>query len=542
MAGARETQEGGADLRQRRILLAEGLGDAAARRCAAMERDGYAVVRAASASDALDAVRRDPAIDLVVLDPGLDHGLEGAEIARGLLAVRQVPLVFIGGRRHGATGARKEDVTPYGYIPADAGEDVLTDTVETALRLFEERRAARERGERTRALLSMIADWTWETDEQGVFTCCEGNVDKVLGYAPGEIVGKRPFDFIAPFDAARAKTVLSGFWKRREPARDVETWNLRKDGGTVCLLKSGIPIFDSGGVFKGYWGADKDITRRKRMEKVLEEEAIRRRILIEQSRDGIVVLEGDGGVYEANRAFTDMLGYTPEEVGGLHVWDWNVGRTPGESLAHLCATDAIGEYVERRYRRGDGSLLDVEISVNGAVCGGRKLVFCVCRDISERKRMEQELRAARDDLERRVRERTEELRRREQQFETLAANAPDIIARLDRDLRYTYVNPAVDRLLGLKPQDVIGKTDSDVFEAAVASRLREAGQKAFLTGAEQSVEFTIPAPKGMTSISGRLVPERDEAGTIHSLLVMGRDVTEQKRLEGNCSRRRRWRP
>ena len=49
-----------------------------------------------------------------------------------------------------------------------------------------------------------------------------------------------------------------------------------------------------------------------------------RKILIEQSRDGIVILDHQGKVREANQRFADMLGYTPEEVQDLHVWDWEV--------------------------------------------------------------------------------------------------------------------------------------------------------------------------------------------------------------------------
>ena len=60
--------------------------------------------------------------------------------------------------------------------------------------------------------------------------------------------------------------------------------------------------------------------------RAVEEEAVRRRLVFEQSRDGIVVLDAMGKVFEANRRFGEMLGYNPEELLELHVWDWEIGR------------------------------------------------------------------------------------------------------------------------------------------------------------------------------------------------------------------------
>jgi len=131
-----------------------------------------------------------------------------------------------------------------------------------------------------------------------------------------------------------------------------------------------------------------DITARKQMESTLAEEAVHRRILIEQSRDGIVVLDHEGKVFEANRRYAEMLGYTPEEILQLHVWDWDAQWTHEELLGMIGKTDASGAHFETRHRRKDGSFCDVEISSNGSLRGGRKLVFCVCRDITERKQSE----------------------------------------------------------------------------------------------------------------------------------------------------------
>ena len=124
----------------------------------------------------------------------------------------------------------------------------------------------------------------------------------------------------------------------------------------------------------------------------LEEEIARRRILIGQSRDGICILDENGAVVEANEEYARMLGYSMEEVLRLHVWDWDTAFDK-EQLQEMATTvDAAGDHFETQHRRKDGTLLDVEISTNGAVIGGRKLVFTVCRDVTKRKEMEKSLR------------------------------------------------------------------------------------------------------------------------------------------------------
>jgi PAS domain S-box-containing protein len=130
----------------------------------------------------------------------------------------------------------------------------------------------------------------------------------------------------------------------------------------------------------------------------LLDETTRRRILVEQSRDGIVVLDQNGKVFEANQRYADMLGYSMEEVIELHVWDWDTQWSKEQLLEMLHTVDETGDHFETRHRCKDGTHLDVEISTNGAVSKGQKLIFCVCRDITERKKAEKELQKERDRL------------------------------------------------------------------------------------------------------------------------------------------------
>lgn len=143
----------------------------------------------------------------------------------------------------------------------------------------------------------------------------------------------------------------------------------------------------------------RNITERKKLETKTIEDNLRRRIFIEQSSDGIVIIGNNGNVYEANEAFARMLGYSLKEVNSLYVWDWDAQFTRDE-LQHLqsMATEEVF-HVETIHRRKDGTLFDVEICANVAIVGNQKLSFCVCRDITTRKQAEKDLLHAKQEAE-----------------------------------------------------------------------------------------------------------------------------------------------
>ena len=128
----------------------------------------------------------------------------------------------------------------------------------------------------------------------------------------------------------------------------------------------------------------------KETEVLLNEEITWRRLLTGESRDPIVVLDETAKVYEANERFADMLGYSIKEVHQLHVWDWEALASKEQILEMAMSVDCTGHHLVTQHRRKDGRFIDVELSNNGAVYRGKKLIFCICRDITDKKRAERE--------------------------------------------------------------------------------------------------------------------------------------------------------
>ncbi len=216
----------------------------------------------------------------------------------------------------------------------------------------------------------------------------------MLGYTTAELEPTlaawkclvHPEDLAAVMEAVRAH--LEGV----TPQYETEHRLRHKSGHWVWILDRGRVIeWDAEGKPLRACGTHLNITQRKEAEQALLDEMFRRSILLEQSKDGIVILDAEAGVYEANTSFAEMLGYSIPEILALHAWDWDVGKNRDEVLAMTKSVDANGYHFETIFRQKDGTKFDVEIKTNGAVCGGKKLMFCVCRDVSKRKQAEAKL-------------------------------------------------------------------------------------------------------------------------------------------------------
>jgi two-component system, cell cycle sensor histidine kinase and response regulator CckA len=132
------------------------------------------------------------------------------------------------------------------------------------------------------------------------------------------------------------------------------------------------------------------------------------------------------------------------------------------------------------------------------------------------------------------------LHQREQEFRTLAENAPDIIARFDSNLRHLYVNSVVEKATGLSTQAFIGKTNRELgMPEAQVRRWEETLRQVFSTGAPMMIEFNYPTPSGVGYYQSRCVPELALDGSVESILVITQDLTEQKQLEAQFLRAQR---
>ncbi len=245
--------------------------------------------------------------------------------------------------------------------------------------------------------------------------------------------------------------------------------------------------------------------------------SLMKRALFDLAADGIVVLDMAGKVLQVNQAFVDMLGLAPEQAGGLHVWDWDPAW-PRERVLEALRRLAPGQsHFETVWRRGDGSALDVEVSVTLVEESGTRLFFCVCRDIRLRRKAEVSLRAS------------------EERYRTLAEQVPAIIYRaaLDESRATAYISGAI-RQLGYFPEEWIG--NAGLWAELLHPEDRESVLRRLAhsqrTGAPLSCEYRLRGKDGVwRDIHDQAQVVFDGEGrpvALHGLML---DITARKAAE-----------
>lgn len=134
--------------------------------------------------------------------------------------------------------------------------------------------ALRESEERLRDLIFTAANWVWEVDENGVFTYSSIKGNELFDVQQEDIIGKKPSHFMEPGEAKKTEKIFAELVAARAPIRNIENWNIAKNGNRICLLTNGVPIFNKDGSFKGYRGVDINITERKLAEETISQSEV----------------------------------------------------------------------------------------------------------------------------------------------------------------------------------------------------------------------------------------------------------------------------
>lgn len=233
----------------------------------------------------------------------------------------------------------------------------------------------------------------------------------------------------------------------------------------------------------------RDVTDRLAAERAGEAEARRRRTLFENSHDGIVVIDPNQAVVEANPRFAAMLGYSPEEVRGLHVWDWDARWTREELEARSWERDERPTHFETRHRRKDGSVFDVEVSIVARDWDQEPYAVCVCRDITERTRAVAQVAGLK------------------RFYEAILENVQDGIWVAGADHRITYTNRGMTSIAGVGLDQIVGRDVTAEFRPETTGEFLVHYWRAVESLLPRAYEARVTTPAGRrTWQTGWLVP------------------------------------
>ncbi len=308
-----------------------------------------------------------------------------------------------------------------------------------------------------------------------------------------------------------------------------ERWALREQGILSIVV---VPIFVEGRLW-GHIGFDECVAerewsaaevgalgaaagtlgaaiRRRRTEEQLRGSEERYRAVIEQATDGIYLLDTETRRFvETNPSFQAMFGYGPEEIREMDIY--NLVAHPREDVDSTIerTLESRRRIVgERKYRRKDGVLLDVEVGVSVISLDGREVICTIVRDVTERKKNEEALRASEAEL-RAV-------------FEAMT----DLIFVIDgegRHLKVALTNPS---LLYRPSTEITGRTLHEIFPPEQADMFLGHVRQALQTRRSVHFEYVLTINQGEMWFEATVSPMLED-----SVVWVARDITERKRSE-----------
>ena len=498
----------------------------------------------------LAATRREQAIGIVL------SGL-GSDGTRGLAAIKAA---------NGITFAQDPQTTKWPDMPRSAikagGVDFILSPAGIALELGRLGRYAGSKMRRARLLSSALAgrecrvrslldassQAAFAVNETGTIISTNRTAEKMFGYELSELQGK-PLDLLIPEpDRGRHTAHHANFFanvRSRRMRIGLELRARRKDG-TMFPVEVGLGFTESQGEVLGVAFVT-EITERNELYQAFRQRENELTALFDSSPDPHLRYDSNLRITHANTAWGKAVGLSPQsaigktnselvlppaeaQVGNRSIAvrlsrQSVIGTTNGELALPLPDARVGDRLIREVFQTGQPQRYEISVPSSEGLAahevrfvpefspdGSVAAVLAIGRDITELKRIEQEL------------------RQREQELVELYDNSPDPIARRDRNLRNLYVNAAWERLMGIPRRKALGKTIEELgLPRAVVKLQQRVIRQVLKTRRPMIAEFRHPSGGGF-EYEVRHIPEF-VGGKVVSFLLIGRDVTEQKRFQ-----------
>lgn len=339
---------------------------------------------------------------------------------------------------------------------------------------------------------------------------------QISGYTSDELIGTYTPDYIHPDD--REKTMKDAIANLKgERDSPYEFRFLRKGGEPVWLLEKVASIGYKGK--RAAIGSAMDITELKRTEDALRESEEKLRIMFESIGDGITVTNLKGEVLQENDAALRMGGYKKKDVIGKDGYQFVAEKDRPRAMAELSKAFKEGRSatLDLLFTTKDGKEYDAEVTStllrdgSGAPVG----MVSIAKDVSERKRMEAELRDSEEKL--------------RFMFESIG----DGVIVTDLEGKIIEANKAALQMAGYdQKQDIMGRSGFDFIAERDRARAIEENLKNIAEGHGSTVEYTAVDRAGnefdAEAIGAML---RDRLGNPAGFIVALRDITARKEIE-----------
>lgn len=367
-------------------------------------------------------------------------------------------------------------------------------------------------GELYKALVETSPDAITATDLEGKIIMVNKQTLRIHGFkTEKEILGRNAFDLIAPEDRRRAMENMQKTLKKGS-IRSIDYTLLRKDGSRFFGDISASIVLDAEGKPKAFVGVTRDTTDRKRAEEALRESEERYRQLVELSPEGITV-HRRGRILFSNTAGAKILGFKkPEQLIGKNIMDFvhSQSRQIVKERARKVVKGERVPIIEEKLLRADGKVVDAEVSAARMVYQGKPASQIIVRDITDRRKIIEELKSVKDHL------------------QTILDSIEESIVVIDRKYRIVSHNKAFVKSLRRMKQRIVGEPCFRVIHGFMKPCRKCVVRNALKTGhPSHDVHYHLER-EGKVYHEVKAYPLRDESGPINQCIYVFRDVTERE--------------
>jgi PAS domain S-box-containing protein len=384
----------------------------------------------------------------------------------------------------------------------------------------------REREERFRALVENTTDWIWEVDHAMRVTYSNDNCKTVTGYSSKELQGKKPFDFMDKKSAARIRQIFDDSKKTGDPIHALAYPIKTKKNKTIVLETNALPLWHKDGSFKGFRGVNRDISDAVRKTAELEK-------LINENAELSHTVESTPVIVFVWRAEEKWpIEFVTDNIRrfGYSRKDFLSGRILYSSIIHpddrervyteveQYSRDARCLSFEQEYRiytkKGQIRWVDDRTTIRRNDQGQITHYHGVILDITKKKEVEIALRAIQN------------------QQRAILDNIPDIAWLKDLESRFISVNKAFMKQCGKELAEIVGKTDFDFWDDAIAQKYRENDLEIIREKKSLRVEEPFIGCDGKPStIETYKTPIYDDKGQVVGTTGIAHDMTERRKQE-----------
>ena len=380
--------------------------------------------------------------------------------------------------------------------------------------------ALRQSEERFRLLAENASDLISRHAPDGAFLYASPASMTMLGYAPEELIGMPSLRLVHRDD--RQSIIDEITTRQRGAAVTPAVCRMRRKDGTYIWVEStDRALYDEvTGELTEYQSVSRNITKRVQAEEALRESEERFRKIFEESPIAMGIIGPDTRFEKVNAAFQELLGYTEEELRDLYIGDVS---DPGEmeanttNIRQMFAGEIDSYRMEKRYKKKSGETIWAELT--GAAMHDRDGVtrsgLGIVEDITERKRVREELQAS------------------EERFRRIFEESRVAISVIGLNREFERANPAFCDLLGYSESELMRLSPSDVTVADDVAENLELTNRLFAGEID-----SYRAEKRYLTKSGEMIwahltvaAMHDSDGVTRSSIGMVEDITDRKRAE-----------